>query len=231
MPKSTILIIEDDPDIQKLLSFAFNIEGWKLVMARTAEQGIELLKKGNIDCVILDIMLPGIDGFKALKKIRALECNAKNVPVIMATARGEETDIVSGLELGADDYIVKPYSPKILAARIRKTLRRLEDGNEKQIITQFTSGKIKLDVSRHEAYNADLLLDLSATEFSLLKLFLSNPDRVFRRNQIINALHGPDYPATDRSVDVQILSLRRKLEDAGNRIETIRGVGYIFRSE
>ena len=231
MHKAVILIIEDDPDIQKLLSFAFNNEGWKLVMARTAEQGLELLKKGNINCVILDIMLPGMDGFKALKKIRTLESNEKNIPVIMATAKGEESDIVSGLELGADDFIVKPYSPKILAARIRTALRRLEDKNDIKEKTQFISGELKLDSSRHEAYNGNSLLELSATEFSLLKLFLSHPDRVFSRNQIIHAIHGPDYPATDRSVDVQILSLRRKLGQAGNRIETIRGVGYIFRSE
>ena len=231
MIKSTILIIEDDPDIQKLLSFAFSNEGLKLVMARTAEYGLELLKKGNIDLIILDIMLPGMDGFKALKKIRALEGNAKNIPVIMATAKGEEADIVSGLELGADDFIVKPYSPKILAARIRTALRRIEDKNDVNEKTQFISGELKLDASRHEAYYGDSLLELSATEFSLLKLFLSYPDKVFKRSQIIHAIHGPDYPVTDRSVDVQILSLRRKLGQAGNRIETIRGVGYIFRSE
>jgi two-component system phosphate regulon response regulator PhoB len=197
-------------------------------MAKTGEDGLEVIKKEKTDCIVLDIMLPGMDGFKTLKKIRALENQAKNTPVIMATARGEEADIVAGLELGADDYVVKPYSPKVLAARIRTILRRLEeDATEK---TQFQVGELTLDTIRHEAYNGDVLLDLSATEFSLLGHFLSHPDMVFSRNQIISAVHGSDYPVTDRSVDVQILSLRRKLADAGSLIETIRGVGYRFRT-
>ena len=233
MSKAAILVIEDDPDIQDLLSFAFAGEGWKLIMAKTGEEGLETIAKEKVDCVILDIMLPGMDGLKTLKKIRALDGQAKNTPVIMATARGEEADIVAGLELGADDYVVKPYSPKVLAARIRTALRRLEehdkhqDGLEKN---QFRSGDIKLDTIRHEAHNGDTLLELSATEFSLLKHFLSHPDMVFSRNQIISAVHGSDYPVTDRSVDVQILSLRRKLGGAGTLIETIRGVGYRFRA-
>jgi two-component system phosphate regulon response regulator PhoB len=173
-------------------------------------------------------MLPGMDGFKTLKKIRALESQAKNTPVIMATARGEEADIVAGLELGADDYVVKPYSPKVLAARIRTVLRRLEEDTEEK--TQFRIGELMLDTTRYEAYNGETLLELSATEFSLLKHFLSHPDMVFSRNQIISAVHGSDYPVTDRSVDVQILSLRRKLAEAGSLIETIRGVGYRFRT-
>jgi two-component system phosphate regulon response regulator PhoB len=228
LSKATILIIEDDPDIQKLLSFAFKNEGWKLIMAKNGEEGLETIKKEKTDCIVLDIMLPGMDGFKTLKKIRALDSQTKNTPVIMATARGEEADIVAGLELGADDYVVKPYSPKVLAARIRTVLRRLEEDTEEK--TQFQIGELMLDTIRYEAYNGEVLLELSATEFSLLKHFLSHPDMVFSRNQIISAVHGSDYPVTDRSVDVQILSLRRKLADAGSLIETIRGVGYRFRT-
>jgi two-component system phosphate regulon response regulator PhoB len=228
LSKATILIIEDDPDIQNLLSFAFKNEGWKLIMAKIGEEGLEIIIKEKIDCIVLDIMLPGMDGFKTLKKIRALDSQAKNIPVIMASARGEEADIVAGLELGADDYVVKPYSPKVLAARIRTVLRRLEEGQSEK--TQFKIGELMLDTIRYEAYNGDALLELSATEFSLLKHFLSHPDMVFSRNQIISAVHGSDYPVTDRSVDVQILSLRRKLADAGSLIETIRGVGYRFRT-
>ncbi|MDR0312476.1 MAG: response regulator transcription factor [Treponema sp.] len=229
MNKVTILIIEDDPDIQNLLSLAFKNEGWKLIMAKTGEEGLELIKKEKTDCIVLDIMLPGMDGFKTLKKIRALDSQEKNTPVIMATARGEEADIVAGLELGADDYVVKPYSPKVLAARIRTVLRRLEENQSEK--TQFRIGELTLDTIRHEAYNRETLLELSATEFSLLKHFLSHPNMVFSRNQIISAVHGSDYPVTDRSVDVQILSLRRKLADAGSLIETIRGVGYRFRTQ
>ena len=229
MNKALVLIIEDDKDIQELLSISFGGEGWKLLAARTGEEGLNLLTKEKADCVILDIGLPGMDGFKTLKKIRASESLNRNTPVIMATARGEEADIVTGLELGADDYVVKPYSPRVLCARIRTILRRAEE-NESTEKDEFRSGELLLNTVRHEAYNGETPLDLSATEFSLLAHFLSHEDMVFSRNQIISALHGSDYPATDRSVDVQILSLRRKLAEAGSRIETIRGVGYRFRS-
>lgn len=230
MNRAAILIIEDDADIRELLSFAFTGEGWKLIMAASGEDGLEILKnqKNRIDCIVLDIMLPGIDGLKTLKKIKALDCIPKNLPVIMATARGEESDIVAGLELGADDYVVKPYSPKVLAARIRVALRRLEEADVTR--TLYTAGPVSLDSARHVAYNGNNLLDLSATEFSLLEHFLSHQEMVFSRDQIISAIHGSDYPVTDRSVDVQILSLRRKLADAGSMIETIRAVGYRFKS-
>ena len=224
---STILIIEDDPDIQELLRLAFAGEGWKLIQVKSGEEGLDILGKEKSDCIILDIMLPGMDGFKTLKKIRALETN-KTTPIIMATARGEEADIVTGLELGADDYVVKPYSPKILCARIRAALRRAEEEPLKKDIISL--GGIFLDTIRHEAKNNGEVMDLSATEFALLRHFLSHPDMVFSRNQIINAVHGTDYPVTDRSVDVQILSLRRKLGEAGLFIETIRGVGYRFKT-
>jgi two-component system phosphate regulon response regulator PhoB len=232
MSKAAILIIEDDPEIQEMLSLAFAGEGWKLRQALTGEDGIDLLEKHGADCVILDIMLPGMDGLGALKKIRA-EARWKNLPVILATARGEEPDIVSGLELGADDYVVKPYSPRVLIARIRAALRRAEESGEDN--NQFwQAGKHKIDALRHEASLEDRPLELSATEFAMLLHFMSHPDIVFSRNQIIAAVHGPDYPVTDRSVDVQVLALRKKLEvagatDAGEMIETIRGVGYRFK--
>ena len=230
MNKAVIFIIEDDLDIQEMLSISFANEGWKLLGAKTGEEGIEFLKKEKADCIILDLMLTGMDGFKALKKIRASDCLNKNTPIIMATARGEEADIVTGLELGADDYVVKPYSPKVLCARIRTILRRAEEGREGPEKTLFQIGDLSIDTARHEAYRGETGLELSATEFSLLAHFLSNPDIVFSRTQIISAIRGSDYPVTDRSVDVQILSLRRKLGEAGSRIETIRGVGYRFRA-
>jgi len=131
--------------------------------------------------------------------------------------------------LGADDYVVKPYSPKVLIARIRAGLRRQEERGSNTDVTSWQQGDLKLDAARHTAFNGDKQLDLFATEFALLKHFLSNPDIVFSRNQIIAAIRGPDYPVTDRSVDVQILGLRKKLDKAGDMIETIRGVGYRFR--
>jgi two-component system phosphate regulon response regulator PhoB len=226
--KAVILIIEDDPGIQELLSFAMSREGWKLVQVKTGEEGLEKLKKEPANCVLLDIMLPGMDGLKVLKKIKEIE-QCRNVPVIMTTAKGEEADIVTGLELGADDYVVKPYSPKVLIARIRAGLRRQEEGGVRKKALAWQQGKLKLDAARHEAFCGDKPLDLYATEFALLRHFISHPDMVFSRNQIITAIKGPDYPVTDRSVDVQILGLRKKLGEAGDMIETIRGVGYRFR--
>jgi len=230
MSKEAILIIEDDPDIQELLSLSMSREGWKILQAKTGEEGLKILKSKKVNCILLDIMLPGMDGLKVLKKIKEIE-QCANVPVIMTTAKGEEADIVSGLELGADDYVVKPYSPKVLIARIRAGLRRQEESGASTAVTILQQGEIKLDAARHTAFCGDKPLDLFATEFSLLKHFLSHPDIVFSRNQIIAAIRGPDYPVTDRSVDVQILGLRKKLGKAGDMIETIRGVGYRLRNK
>jgi len=225
MCKAVILIIEDDPDIKELLSFSMNREGWKLLFAETGEQGLKLLKKETVNCILIDIMLPGIDGLNVLKKLKQQE-QYRSIPVIMTTARSEEADIITGLELGADDYVAKPYSPKVLIARIRAALRRQEESGIKTAVTVWKQGKIKLDVSRHEVFCGEKPLELLATEFDLLKHFLSNPDIVFSRSQIIKAIKGSDYPVTDRSVDVQILGLRKKLGNAGSMIETVRSVGY-----
>jgi len=228
MTKAVILIIEDDPEIQELLFHSLSKEGWKLIQVKTGEEGLKILKTKKADCILLDIMLPGIDGLNILKKIKDIE-QCRNIPVIMTTAKGEEADIVAGLELGADDYVVKPYSPKVLIARIRAGLRRQEESGVKKTDTIWQQGEIKLDAARHIVFCGDKQLDLFATEFALLKHFLSNPEIVFSRNQIIEAIRGPDYPVTDRSVDVQILGLRKKLGKAGDMIETIRGVGYRLR--
>jgi two-component system phosphate regulon response regulator PhoB len=171
-------------------------------------------------------MLPGMDGFTVLKKLKA-ERSLGAIPVIMTTARGEDADIVAGLELGADDYVVKPYSPRVLIARVRAALRRKEGSALPEAErTLLREGRLSLDVLKHEALLDEAPLDLSVTEFSLLNTFLSQPGRVFSRNQIIDEIHGADYPVTDRSVDVQVMSLRKKLKDAGELIETIRGIGY-----
>ncbi|MDR3357039.1 MAG: response regulator transcription factor [Spirochaetaceae bacterium] len=226
MSRALILIVEDDEEIQELLSLAMNKEGWRLVMAKNGEDGLALLKKSAVDCVILDIMLPGIDGFTVLKRLKA-EKAQDSVPVIMTTARGEDADIVAALELGADDYVVKPYSPRVLIARVRAALRRKEGRALPEAERNFLrEGRLGLDAVKHEATLDGAPLDLSVSEFSLLNTFLSQPGRVFSRNQIIDEIHGADYPVTDRSVDVQVMSLRKKLGSAGDLIETIRGVGY-----
>ena len=234
MSTERILIIEDDPEIQEMLKYSFAQEGWTLIHAKTGEEGLEQLYKAGADCIILDIMLPGMDGFKTLKKIREEE-NFRGLPIIMCTARGEEADIVTGLELGADDYVVKPYSPRVLAARIRAGLRRKEnaaasEAEGSQNKNFLRHGELSLDIERHTAFLGDAPLDLFATEFAILAHFMSHPDIVFSRQKLINAIRGPDYPVTDRSVDVQILGLRKKLKACGEMIETIRGVGYRFRT-
>ncbi|MCL1992261.1 MAG: response regulator transcription factor [Spirochaetes bacterium] len=228
-----ILIIEDDPEIQEMLKFAFAREGWRIFAAATGEEGLKALGENGADCIILDIMLPGIDGLKTLRKIRETE-GCKLLPVILCTARGEESDIVAGLELGADDYVVKPYSPRVLAARIRAALRRKESAKQEGQGTEktfFQHGKISIDTERHTALLDGSPLELFATEFAILAHFMGNPDIVFSRQKLIAAVRGDDYPVTDRSVDVQIAGLRKKLKDAGEMIETIRGVGYRFRTD
>jgi len=231
-----ILIIEDDSEIQEMLKYSFTREGWNLIQVKTGEEGLNVLQsKGAesvVDCIVLDIMLPGMDGLKTLKKIRENK-SFDIIPVILCTARGEETDIVAGLELGADDYVVKPYSPRVLAARIRAGLRRKElSSMEKSGSVEKTfwqHGSLRLDTERHTVFFGETPLDLAATEFSILAQFMSRPDMVFSRQKLITAIRGSDYPVTDRSVDVQITGLRKKLGEAGNMIETIRGVGYRFR--
>jgi len=228
-----ILVIEDDPEIREMLKYAFAREGWKLTQVKTGEEGLKALSEKGADCVILDIMLPGMDGLKTLKKIRE-EKSFDVLPVILCTARGEETDIVAGLELGADDYVVKPYSPRVLAARIRAGLRRKElltsDGGGLKEKTFWQYGDLCLDTERHTAFWKETPLDLFATEFAILAWFMSHPDIVFSRQKLITAIRGTDYPVTDRSVDVQITGLRKKLGAAGSMIETIRGVGYRFKA-
>ena len=233
MGAERILIIEDDPDIQEMLKFAFVREGWMLIQAFSGEEGIKQLRKDGADCVLLDIMLTGMDGLKVLKKIREDE-KFRNLPVIMCTARGEETDIVAGLELGADDYVVKPYNSRVLAARVRAGLRRKEN-QETPEKTFWQYGNLSLDVEKHTCFFNDesgeqVPVDLFATEFAILAHFMSHPDIVFSRQKLITAIRGIDYPVTDRSVDVQILGLRKKLKACGDMIETIRGVGYRFRT-
>ena len=230
MGTERILIIEDDPEIQEMLKYAFAREGWRLTLAASGEAGLEHMRRNGADCVILDIMLPGMDGFNTLKKIRS-DDSFHGLPIIMCTARGEEADIVAGLELGADDYVVKPYSPRVLAARIRAGLRRKETTGSEDKAAVLRHGKLSLDVERHAAFLGEAPLDLFATEFAILAQFMRNPDIVFSRQKLITAIRGPDYPVTDRSVDVQILGLRKKLGCCGDMIETIRGVGYRFKTQ
>lgn len=230
MSKATILVIEDDPDIQELVSFSLGREGYAVAQATTGERGLELAQAAVPDLVLLDVMLPGIDGLETLRRLKALPSLAR-VPVIMASAKGEDPDVVAGLELGADDYVVKPYSPRVLVARVRTALRRRFQGGIDEVDADavVSVDGITLDPDRHEIRVDGERVDLSATEFAVLELLMRSPGRVYGRAAIIDAVKGRDYPVTDRSVDVQIVSLRRKLGARGDYIETVRGVGYRFR--
>ena len=242
MAKASILVIEDDPDILELISFNLGREGWQVLRAESGEAGLQQLRNASVDLILLDIMLPNLDGIEILRRLKA-DPRTQAIPVIMATARGEDHDVVVGLELGADDYVVKPYSPRVLVARIKKCLRTHDQLNLGELVAS-TPGRrspasdeilelppFHLDTGRHEVRAGDQALDLSATEFSLMELFLGNPGIVFSRTHIIEAVRGSDYPVTDRAVDVQILGLRKKLGSFGDHIETIRGVGYRLKDQ
>ncbi|HAP55355.1 MAG: response regulator transcription factor [Spirochaetia bacterium] len=231
MAKAKILVVEDDQDIRELLSYTLQAEGWEVLPVVSAEEGLSLLRARDFDCIVLDLMLPGIDGFEFLRRSKNLPGKA-GIPILITTARGEDADVVAGLELGAADYVVKPFSPRVLVARIRTALRRgLERSPGQDVQTRLSRGGLVLDPLRHEAFFEDKFLELSATEFSILKCLMEEPGRVFARTQIIDAVKGQDYPVTDRSVDVQILSIRKKLGEGSALIETVRGVGYRFRAE
>lgn len=230
MAKASILVVEDEKDIREIIVHALEREGYAVQAAPDAEKGIESMRRSRPDLALLDMMLPGMDGFEALKRIRADEALA-SVPVIMVTARCEDADVVAGLELGADDYVCKPFSPRVLVARVRARLRetgRERDDEAKGVL--YARG-IELDPGRHECLIGGQAVELSATEFSLLEYLMANPGRVFSRGRLIDAVRGPDYPVTDRAVDVQVLGLRRKLGEAGELVETVRGVGYRFKDE
>jgi two-component system phosphate regulon response regulator PhoB len=224
-----ILVVEDNPDILELVAYNLEAQGYEVVRAMTGENGLSQAARAEPDLVILDVMLPGINGLDVCRKLKQQE-STRSLPVILLTAKSEDTDIISGLELGADDYITKPFSPKVLIARVRALLRRI--GEEKVpdagLILQVHG--ITMDTVRHEVLVEGEEVSVSATEFAILKHLMTNPGWVFSRNQIIDAVRGGNYPVTERSVDVQILGLRKKLGNQGQHIETVRGVGYRLRS-
>ena len=225
--KDKILIIEDDLDIAAierdyLLAADFDAE-----IAEDGNKGLSLGLSGAYSLILLDLMLPGVDGLDVCRALKS-EPGTSSIPIIMVSARGEKSDIVTGLELGADDYVVKPFSPSVLRARVKSVLRRSgESGHQDKSIVEFK--EFHIDSQRHEVLLAGQLLDLTASEFKTLKFLVQNPGRVYTRHQIVVAVHGSNYPVTDRSVDVQMVALRRKLGEFGDYIETVRGVGYRFR--
>lgn len=234
MIKKQILIVEDDEDIQQLVSFNLIKAGFQVSCADDGEDGIAQLEAHHFDCLILDLMLPGMSGFEVCRTVRENEKFSK-LPIIMLTAKGEENDIVTGLEAGGDDYITKPFSPKVLVARIKSVLRRgvkESDDKEKGKFEEETIcfDDLCIDKGRHEVRLGETKIELTLTEFSVLSLLTGRPGWVFSRQKIIDAVRGYDYSVTPRAIDVQVFGLRKKLGDAGSRIETVRGIGYRFMS-
>ena len=229
MAHETLLIVEDEADIRELLRYNLEREGYQVETCGSVEEARDILGRMSPDLILLDLMLPGTDGYAFCRALRADE-RTETIPVIMVTARDEDADIVAGLEVGADDYVTKPFSARILTARVRAVLRRgaIEPGDEKDVLVR---GPIMIDRTHHAVTIGDKPLTLTLSEFKILDLFMRRPGVVFSRYQIVDAVHGEDYPVTDRSVDVQIVGLRRKLGKQGEWIETVRGVGYRMKAE
>ena len=227
MAKEKILVVDDEEDILELLRFNLSREGYQISCAASGEDALSLVRSEIPDLIVLDLMLPGMDGLEVTRRLKN-NLSTKDIPIVMLTAKGEEADIVTGLELGADDYITKPFSPRILVARVRAVLRR----NVKEATDETSALRVHdlvIHPGRHEVVVEDKPVDLTFTEFGILNYLARRPGWVFTRFQIVDAIRGGDYPVTDRSVDVQIVGLRRKLGPAGKYIETVRGVGYRFK--
>jgi two-component system, OmpR family, alkaline phosphatase synthesis response regulator PhoP len=227
MPREHILIIEDEEDIQELLQYNLSKEGFRTIGALSGEDGLKKIRKEQIDLIVLDLMLPGMDGLDVCRHLKK-DDKTQNIPIVMVTAKGEEADVVAGLELGADDYVVKPFSPKILVARIKSVLRRksaeIVDNSRPLIIHDLV-----IHPGRREVLFRNKTVDLTNMEFQVLHFLASKPGWVFSRYQIVEGVRGDNYPVTDRAVDVMIVGLRKKLGDAGKYIDTVRGAGYKFR--
>ena len=229
MQKKKILVVEDDEDILELVRYNLSREGYEVESTVSGEEAIQTAGEEMPDLILLDVMLPGADGFEVCRRLKSRPETGR-IPIIMLTAKGEEIDIVTGLELGADDYIPKPFSPKVLIARIRTVLRRKtsEPVDESDVIKR--SG-IVIHPGRHEVRVGSEKVELTSTEFKILHSLAARPGWVFTRYQIVDAVHGRDYPVLERSIDVQIASLRKKLGKPGRCIQTVRGVGYKFSEQ
>lgn len=224
MEEKVILVIEDEEDIQELLTYNLTSNGYAVDCVSSGEEALQIINTKLPDLILLDLMLPGIDGLTVCKQLKA-DDRTKSIPIVILSAKGEEVDIVVGLELGADDYIAKPFSVKVLIARVRSALRR----KRKKSTSVISRNGIVINPEHHEMLLDGRPADLTYTEFGILHLMASQPGLVFTRSQIVDAVRGEDYAVTDRSVDVHIAGLRKKLGQYSKYIETVRGIGYRFK--
>ncbi len=224
-----ITLIEDEPDIQEIVAYNLKREGFFVNSAFNGEDGLAIIERKRPDLILLDLMLPGIDGLEVCRRVRARP-ETRDVPIIIVSAKGEESDVVLGLGLGADDYISKPFSPRELVARVRAVLRRSQTkGNEAAGKDKITHGPLAIEPSKHKVTLNGNEIVFTASEFKMLATLAVNPGRVFTREQLINQSLGENVVVVDRNIDVHIRAIRKKLGDEHNFIETIRGIGYRFK--
>ena len=231
MGKTVILVVEDELSIFELIRFNLEKEGFSVSGVHRGDEALKETLRIHPDLIILDLMLPGISGVDVCKKLR-MEDKTREIPVLMVTAKNDEADIILGLELGADDYLTKPFSPRVLIARVRALLRRRGSAEQQKVQSgPILIHGISIDPQRHRVENLGETVSLSLTEYQILEFLARNPGWVYSRSQIISNIKGDDYPVTERSVDVQILNIRKKLGNTGNCIETVRGIGYRMQDE
>jgi two-component system phosphate regulon response regulator PhoB len=229
MTAEKILVVEDEEDIQELIRYNLAREAFKVTCVDTGEQALQRAASEHPDLVVLDLMLPGIDGLNVCRTMKA-DPSLRDIPIIMVTAKGEESDVVTGLEMGADDYVTKPFSPNIFLSRVRAVLRRrTEPAQPENGVIRVK--ELMIHPGRHEVQVDGKKLDLTFTEFRILQMLAARPGWVFTRGQIVDEIRGEDHAVTDRSVDFQIVGLRKKLGEYATFIETVRGVGYRFKDD
>ncbi len=222
---STVLVIDDEKDLQELVRYNLEKEGFDVIMARDGTSGLEIALRHRPDLIVLDLMMPGMDGLEVCRRLRS-DDRGKRVPLLMLTAKATEADRVVGLELGADDYVTKPFSPRELVARIKAILRRAS--SQPEAAETIRRGDLLIDVSAHLVKYAGREIQLTATEFRILQFMATRPGRVLKRDEIIESALDRDSDIFDRTIDVHITAIRRKLGKGGELIETVRGFGYRF---
>jgi len=225
-----ILIIDDEEDIRELLDYNLAREGYKILLASDGNEGLKVIRDQKPDLIILDLMLPGLDGLDVCRIVKN-DKNLMNIPIIMLTAKGDEEDIIIGLELGADDYITKPFSIYILIARIKTVFRRIESESNKTSVSPLYIGPMIIDIQKYQVVIDDKEIKITPTEFNILKLLAENEDRVLTRRQLLGENQGNADFITERTIDVHLTSLRKKLGIYGWMIETVRGVGYRLKNK
>ncbi|KMP10294.1 ArsR family transcriptional regulator [Candidatus Nitromaritima sp. SCGC AAA799-C22] len=227
MPKENILVVEDEEDIQELVQFNLLKESYRVTCVGSGEEGLETARSLTPDLMILDLMLPGVDGLEVCRRLKE-DPATKKIPIVMLTAKGEESDIVAGLELGADDYVTKPFSVRVLVTRVKTVLRRSRAAVPEET-EELRFPDLVIHPGRHEVRINNQPVSLTPSEFSILHFLARRPGWVFTRTQIVDAIRGADYAVTERSIDFQIVGLRKKLDSASAYVETVRGVGYRFK--